>query len=135
MSPRTKKIRLIQRRPSFAGFRPYGNQKPGACEVALNFEEYEAIKLCDYELLTHSEASAMMNISRPTFTRIYESARRKIAKAFVEGSTICIEGGKSVVNTHWQECQTCKISFSVTEKNPHVCPLCQTPVLEELEIQ
>ena len=32
----------------------------------------------------HTEAARLMGISRPTFARIYESARRKIAQALVE---------------------------------------------------
>jgi uncharacterized protein len=126
MSPRTKKIRSIQRRPNFAGFKPFGSQSAGACDIPLNFEEYESIKLCDYEILTHAEASAIMNVSRPTFTRIYESARRKIAKAFVEGGIISFEVGKSIVNTIWYTCNSCKITFSVAENNLHTCPFCQS---------
>jgi len=124
MSPRTKKIRSIQRRPNFAGFKPYGSQSASASEIPLNFEEYEAIKLCDYEILTHEEASAIMNVSRPTFTRIYESARRKIAKAFVEGGIISFEVGESIVNTLWYTCIPCKITFSVTANNQHTCRFC-----------
>lgn len=126
MSPRTKKIRSIQRRPNFAGFRPYGSQTAAVSEIPLNFEEYEAIKLCDYEILTHEEASVIMNVSRPTFTRIYESARRKIAKAFVEGGIISFEVGKSIVNTIWYSCNSCKITFSVSENNLHTCPFCNS---------
>ena len=36
-----------------------------------------------------------MNVSRPTLTRIYENARRTIAKALVEGKMIFIEGGNA----------------------------------------
>ena len=131
MSPRTKKIRAIQRRPNFSGFQPIGLQKPSKCEVIINFEEYESIKLCDHELLTHHEASAMMNVSRPTFTRIYESARRKIAKAFVEGGNICIEGGQAMVNTEWFRCSNCDISFNIAEGAAHTCPICKNTVENE----
>jgi predicted DNA-binding protein (UPF0251 family) len=131
MSPRTKKIRSIQRRPNFAGFKPYGSQTTAASEVPLSFAEYEAIKLCDYEILTHAEASAIMNVSRPTFTRIYESARRKIAKAFVEGGTISFEVDESIVNTIWYTCQSCKITFSVTENSSHTCPFCHSTSTSE----
>ena len=131
MSPRSKKIRSIQRRPSFSGFKPFGLQKEPGAEVSMNFEEYESVKLCDYEFLTHHEASAIMNVSRPTFTRIYESARRKIARAFVEGSTISIAGGKSIENTLWLNCEACMITFSAQEGQKQSCPLCHTEVTQE----
>jgi len=121
---RTKKNRLIQKAPNFSGFKPFGVQKANACEISLNFEEYEAIKLCDYELLTHAEASALMNISRPTFTRVYESARRKIAKAFVEASIIRFEGGKVVFDTLWHKCSKCNITFTIPKGQSEECPLC-----------
>lgn len=125
MSPRTKKNRLIQKAPNFVGFKPYGVQKDNPCEVLLNLEEYEALKLCDYELLTHAEASVLMKVSRPTFTRVYESARRKIAKALVEACTICFEGGKVIFDTVWYKCDKCKITFTVPGEKSLKCPLCQ----------
>jgi uncharacterized protein len=124
LSPRTKKNRSIQKAPNFGGFKPFGVQRDNPCEVSLNLEEYEALKLCDYELLTHAEASTLMNISRPTFTRVYESARRKIAKALVEACTICFEGGKVVFDMHWYKCNQCKITFTLQEGKEKVCPLC-----------
>jgi len=51
----------------------------------LNFDEYETIRLLDYEGLMQEEAAERMNVSRPTLTRIYENARKTMAKAFVEG--------------------------------------------------
>ena len=124
MSPRTKKNRLIQKAPNFGGFKPFGVQKDNPCEVSLNIEEYEALKLCDYELLTHAEASVLMNVSRPTFTRVYESARRKIAKALVEACTICFEGGKVIFDMVWYKCHRCKITFTIPEGQAKECPLC-----------
>jgi len=96
--PRTKKYRRIQQAPDFSGFRPFGTQKTSTGKVMLHYEEYEAIKLCDYEKLNQTEASEMMSVSRPTFTRVYQSTRKKIAKAIVEGSTILIEGGRVIFN-------------------------------------
>jgi predicted DNA-binding protein (UPF0251 family) len=124
MSPRAKKYRLVQKAPNFSGFKPFGVQKVNDSEISLNFEEYEAIKFCDYELLTHAEASVLMNVSRPTFTRVYESARRKIAKAFVEASTICFEGGKVVFDMLWHKCNRCSITFTIPEGQSGKCPVC-----------
>jgi predicted DNA-binding protein (UPF0251 family) len=127
---RTKKDRLIQMAPHFCGFKPQGVQCNAGAEVFINFEEYESINLCDYELLTQAEAAKLMKISRPTFTRIYESARRKIAKAFVEGGCIHFEGG-NVSILDWYKCPKCKISFTLTDKSVKQCPLCKSDVITE----
>jgi predicted DNA-binding protein (UPF0251 family) len=127
---RNKKDRLIQMAPHFCGFSPQGVQSKPGSEVSINFEEYEALNLCDYELLNQSEAAKLMNISRPTFTRIYESVRRKIARAFIEGSYINFEDGNSTVSD-WLKCDKCKISFTVTESTRNFCPICKSQVIIE----
>ena len=35
--------------PHFSGFNPQGVQSKPGSEVSINFEEYEALNLCDYE--------------------------------------------------------------------------------------
>lgn len=127
---RTKKDRLIQMAPHFCGFKPQGVQCKTSDEIVINFEEYEALNLCDYELMTQAEAAKLMNVSRPTFTRVYESVRRKIAKAFVEGSCIRFEGGNAVLGT-WYQCSTCKITFTLQENVEKFCPLCKTHLITE----
>jgi hypothetical protein len=49
-----------------------------------------------------------MGVSRPTYIRIYASALQKIAKAFVEGRLIFIEGGKVYFDSDWYRCNTCE---------------------------
>lgn len=127
---RNKKDRLIQMAPHFCGFKPQGVQCKHGSEVYINFEEYEALNLCDYELLTQSEAAKLMNISRPTFTRIYESVRRKIAKAFVEGSCIHFEGG-NVSLAEWFKCEHCKITFTLSENEEKKCPFCKAQIISK----
>ena len=101
MSPRPKNIRKVNDMPVAAGFKPIGLN--GCCKntIFLHFEEYEAIRLCDYEMKTQQEASVSMGVSRPTLSRIYVSARRKIAKALVRGVTIMIEGGAAYTDSEW----------------------------------
>lgn len=119
---RIKKKRLVQMAPDFGGFKPFGvlNDKQG--KVMINIEEYEALKLCDYEHLTQAEAARLMSISRPTFTRIYESVRAKIARAFIEGLSIIYEGGDSLI-AEWYTCDKCEIIFTLKDESE--CPLCR----------
>jgi hypothetical protein len=67
-----------------------------------------------------------MKISRPTFTRIYASARRKVAKSLTEGRQIIIEGGKVYFDSDWYTCLGCGSYFNNPEKELEVneCPLC-----------
>ncbi|WP_233202122.1 DUF134 domain-containing protein [Parabacteroides provencensis] len=93
MSPRPKNIRKINNTPSVAGFKPIAFNSCCKETILLHFEEYEAIRLCDYEMKNQQEASVSMGVSRPTLSRIYTSARQKIAKALVRGVAIMIKGG------------------------------------------
>lgn len=127
---RLKKVRFIQRAPHFKGFEPIGNQHKKSSEITtISFEEYEAINLCDYELLSQEEAAKAMNVSRPTFTRIYESVRRKIAKAFVDGCEIVFEEGNSNI-ADWHECKKCNITFTATASSGAYCPFCKTVIIK-----
>ena len=70
---RPRQISKIQSPPRVKGFMPLGHytQEPERI-VMLHLEEYEAIRLLDYEHLSQEEASGFMQVSRPTLTRIYE---------------------------------------------------------------
>ncbi len=53
-------------------------------------DEMEAIRLSDYEGLYQQDAAEKMGISRTTFSRILESAHRKIADALLRTKAIFI---------------------------------------------
>ncbi len=127
MSPRPLRYRKISIPPVISGFKPYGgmrdNSEPG--RVFLQIEEYEALRLVDFEMLNHSQASALMNVSRPTLTRICSRARQKVAEAFVMGKQIIIEGGKIYFDNQWFTCRSCGCFFNNTGKETGSdCPLC-----------
>ena len=48
------------RPPLMEGFKPFGIPVRQIEKVILLFEEYEAIRLCDYENLTQEEAAKRM---------------------------------------------------------------------------
>lgn len=66
-------------------------------EEVLKVEELESIRLKDLLGLTQEEAARRMGVSQPTFHRILQAARRKIASALVEGKALRIEGGDFVL--------------------------------------
>lgn len=137
MSPRFKRPRKLVNPPVIKGLKPYGPGVPEAVSgpVTLLYEEYEALRLCDYDRYNHIRSSVIMNISRPTFTRIYASARQKIAEALVEGRQIIIEGGKVYFDSTWFECDTCNACFNNPDWETPVtaCPLCGSKEIHSFE--
>lgn len=105
--PRPKQHRRMCNPPKMQGFKPYGIPLKELETVVLLFEEYESVRLLDYEGLTQEQAAERMNVSRPTLTRIYEKARQTIAKAFVEGKMIEIDGGNVCFERQWYRCKRC----------------------------
>ena len=105
--PRPQQNRKICNPPQMQGFKPFGIPAKALASISLLFDEYETIRLLDYEGLTHEQAAEKMAVSRPTLTRIYEKARQTIAKAFVEGKMIVIEGGNVKFESLWYRCSRC----------------------------
>ncbi|MDD2330462.1 MAG: DUF134 domain-containing protein [Bacteroidales bacterium] len=111
--PNRKRHRRMSALPPMEGYRPYGVPGRNRGSVELLFEEYEAIRLADYENLTQEEAAQRMNISRPTFTRLYDKARKNIARAFIESKSIVIRGGDYEIDNHWYRCRNCnQVNYS-----------------------
>lgn len=92
--PRPKCCRHVCGVPDKNYFKPRGIPSSELEEVVLNLDEYEAIRLADYEQLYQEEAAAKMHISRQTFGRIIESAHKKIADVVMNGKALKIEGGE-----------------------------------------
>jgi predicted DNA-binding protein (UPF0251 family) len=91
---RPKCCRKIRGAPDITYYKPRGIPASLLEEVRLNLDEFEAIKLADFEGLYQEQAAERMNISRQTFGRIIESAHKKIADALTHGKALKIEGGE-----------------------------------------
>ncbi len=123
--PNHKRQRRVAFPPKMEGFKPFGIPATELTTVTLLFEELEAIRLIDYEGLMQEDAAAMMNISRPTFTRIYNKAHKTIAKAFIESKAILIRGGNYIADNYWYKCEKCK-EVMVALKPLSSCRNCQS---------
>lgn len=104
---RPQKSRKICNPPKMKGFKPFGMPMCKVESIKLKLEEFESIRLVNYEMLPQDIAAVQMNVSRPTFTRIYNKALKQIAKSFVEGKAIEIEGGNFQLEKDWYRCRKC----------------------------
>lgn len=113
---RPQKCRRICAEPRFLKFSPEGNSEEK--QIILSKDEFEVIRLVDYEGLTHEECSQQMDISRTTVTEIYDIARKKLAEFLVNGCHLLISGG------HYRLCNgssvECPNQHCVRKKKCHL---------------
>lgn len=125
--PRPVSCRRVGARPEFTLFKPAGVRAAALDEVVLTVDEFEALRLGDLEGLHQEHAADEMNVSRQTFGRIINSARRKVALALVEGKAVRIEGGHfETADTRLFRCRDCRHSWELPfgTGRPSECPGC-----------
>lgn len=128
---RRRRFRKVVTPPSFKGYKPYGVNNNNIEIVNLLYEEYESIKLSDYDNLNYQSAGDLMGVSRATFARIYDSARKKIAKALVEAKQIETTYGNAIMNKNWFVCNDCYVRFTIPKNIfEYKCPVCISDKIE-----
>jgi len=128
---RPKKKRKVNHPPKMLGFKPFGIRFCDTEHIIMQYEEYETVKLVIYDNLTQDAAAEQMEVSRPTLTRIYNKALKKIGQAFVEGKSILIKGGDFEFGKDWYKCKTCfKLIDSIKDSN--ICGDCPEDDKNEL---
>lgn len=130
-------VRPIKRRrvaslPQVSYFKPAGVPLRDLKDVALTVEEAEAIRLKDLEGLEQQECAEHMRISRPTFHRILQSARGKVADTLLNGKALRIEGGNFALDGQAYRCidgnHRWRVGFEeLTAGGSLTCPRCQSP--------
>jgi uncharacterized protein len=114
--PRPHKCRLIAQQPPVGAFKPAGVPGRELQAIELGLDELEAIRLADLEGLYHDAAAERMGISRPTFGRLLECARHKVACALLQSKMLVFQGGPIMTaNMRTFECADCGTRF----KEPH----------------
>ena len=91
--------------PGVTYFKPAGIPLRDLVEVVVPLDELEALRLADLEGLYQDQAAEKMKISRPTFARIVESARKKVADALINGKALRMEGGPITMKGKQHESQ------------------------------
>jgi predicted DNA-binding protein (UPF0251 family) len=116
--------------PSISVFKPRGIPATQLEVIELKLDELEAFRLADLEGLHHVAAGKKMGISRATFGRILEEARRKVAEALIEGKMLQFSGGE-VLTARKRDyaCQECGDAFTIPRRAPlpENCPSCDSP--------
>jgi len=90
--PRPCMRRRVRGRPNSYYFKPAGVRMIELEEIILEMDEFEALRLKDFEQLEQESAAEKMRISQPTFHRILLSARKKVSDAIINGKAIKIDG-------------------------------------------
>lgn len=123
--------------PSITYFKPAGIPLRELEEVCLSVEELEAIRLKDLEDLEQEQCAERMNISRPTFVRIIDSARKKVAEALIKGRAVRIEGGHFEMVIRHFRCRNnheWDVSYENLINNPPLkCPICDSPEITAMQ--
>jgi uncharacterized protein len=126
---RPRNCRRVGSMPGSSYFKPRGIPLSTLEEVVLSVDEFEAIRLADLEGLYQEQAAERMKVSRQTFGRIVETARRKVAKALVEGKALKIEGGEvEMASMRRFRCEGCNHAWEIPygTGKPGSCPACES---------
>ena len=90
MRGRRRRARCIGLNPSHTCFKPCGIRGRHLDTVTLQADEFEALRLMDYEGLYQEEGARRMGVSRTTLSRNVAQARRKLLDALLNGKVLLI---------------------------------------------
>ena len=136
---RPEKLRCVAQLPNVDFFKPMGIPADALQSIRLSLEELESIRLKDLEGLEQEECAQQMRISRPTFHRILEVARKKLADALINGKAIQIEGGNFELAQRLFRCSNDGHEWDVpfealARKFPLSCPRCLSENIQPMPL-
>lgn len=100
--PRPCKRRRVCVKPRYVEF--LSTESNSKETVNLTVDEFECLRLLDYEQITQEECAKKMNIARTTVTSIYQEARYKLMDAIINGKKVLISGGNYEVCSEHENC-------------------------------
>src|SRR5271157_1295297 len=128
--------RRASEQPACRVFQPAGMPISILEEIVLSMDEFEAIRLADLEGLYQEQAAERMKVSRQTFGRIVEAARRKVAQALCDGLALRIEGGEvEMPDKRTFKCDQCRHIWGLPygTGRPLECPECKSESISRFE--
>lgn len=132
--PRPQKHRKVKCNPAAYYFKPRAVPLVNLEEIILEIDELESLRLADYLAFSHEQAATQMVISRATFGRIIERARKKVVDAIINGKAIKISDkipelitGKAII-----KCGKCNVEIkNKCKKHETYCKKCKQNKLKE----
>jgi len=125
--------RIVLEPPLFSEFKPLGIKGQNLERIHLTLDEFEALRLADHLGLSQATASNAMEISRSTFSRLIEKARKKITDFLIQGKLLTIEGGSIHFRNNIIHCQDCGHMFKININIAiNECPACHSKNLLNL---
>ena len=131
--PRPRIFRKISEEPLTRCFKPENENTSSLKPITITLDEFEAIRLRDYHNIQQIRSAEIMEISQPTFHRTLTSARKKIAKALIEGNTLIIVGDDIMTDKKRYKCNNCGFEWLSKEKEYVKCLDCQSDDIVKLE--
>jgi len=104
---RPRKYKRVCCMPEVTSFGPLNGEEQLE-DICMSVEEYEVIRMMDYENNTQEECALAMGVARSTVQRIYDDARKKIADSLVNGKPLKIEGGDYKLCSEYDDDLPCK---------------------------
>lgn len=127
---RPRRFRRISEEPQIRCFKPEREDLESIEPIEILIDEFEAIRLRDYHDIQQKRSAEIMGISQPTFHRILTSARKKIAKALINGNPIVITGEDELTK---YECNDCGFQWQHPLKEYKKCPDCESSNIKTIE--
>ncbi len=125
--PRPKNNRVVHEPPLFTEFKPIGIPVAELDQVLLSLDEFESLRLADYLGMSQEEAANEMEISRSTFSRLVEQARKKMVSFIFQGKLLTIDGGNVHFRYNIIRCKECGNMFKIDIDSPMMeCPECHS---------
>lgn len=106
--PRPMKNRKVCKEPTASVYGPICNAPINEEHaIHMSIEEFEVIRLMDYEKHNQASCAEFMGVARSTVQRIYEIARDKMATSLVEGKQLVIKGGHYTICENQDDERSC----------------------------
>jgi len=136
---RPQKNRLVSVNPDISYFKPRGIPMLDLEEVRLTIDEHEALRLADLLNLSHEDAGRRMGVSRATFGRIIQKARRAVADAIINARALKIDGGNYLIvdDSRIFACLDCQNAWEEPRGTgrPKACPACAGKHLRRISLK
>lgn len=124
------KKRFVCHRITYNDFGPLADAAKDVKKIVLKADQLEAMRLADLEGMSQNDAAEMMNVSRQTFGRIIEEARKTVTFALINGYKLSLDyDANTEVCSRTVKCSDCGYQWSqafAQKSDKEECPACKS---------